>query len=308
MSTAATYHRGEHAVQKRVGLDGPAGNAVRGIRDAVPAVAAEFLAEQPAVFLGAADRAGRIWSTMLTGEPGFLSAPRADLVVVRNRPEAPDPLAEALAGPARLGMIAIEPATRRRMRINGRSRPYRQGLAIEIEQVIANCPKYIQKRSPEAVAAGPARLVARGAALTDRQRAVVEAADTFFVSTAADDGAADTSHRGGRPGFVRVTSPTRLSWPDYLGNAMFLTLGNLELNPAAGLLFPDWSTGGLLHLSGTAAVDYSPDRAARVPGAQRLVDFTVTDVVEVTGGSPLRWSAPEPSRFNPPTSTEVHPR
>ena len=299
MTTTPGYHRGERAVQARANLTGPASNAERGIRPVMPPVAVAFLAGQPAIFLGATDGAGRVWSTMVTGEPGFLTAPRPDLLLVGGRPAAPDPLAATLAGPARVGMIVMEPASRRRMRINGRSRPDGDGLAVEIDQVISNCPKYIQKRSPERVTGGRPRLVARGAGLTEPQQRAIRAADTFFVSTAADDGAADTSHRGGRPGFVRVAGPNRLSWPDYLGNAMFLTLGNLDLRPAAGLLFPDWSSGGLLHLSGTATVDHSPQRAAQVPGAQRIVDFTVTDVVEIAAAGPLRWSAPEPSRFNP---------
>jgi predicted pyridoxine 5'-phosphate oxidase superfamily flavin-nucleotide-binding protein len=300
MISSPPYHRGELAVQARASLEEPAQHAGRAIRAAMPPVAIGFLAEQPALFVGAADRAGRIWSTMITGEPGFLTAPREDLLIVGARPAAPDPLAETLARPARVGMIAIEPSTRRRMRLNGHSRPHGDGLAVQLDQVVSNCPKYLQKRDVAYAAGDGARLAARGGALTERQQQWIGAADTFFVSTAADDGAADTSHRGGLPGFVQVASATRLSWPDYVGNAMFLTLGNLDVHPAAGLLFPDWSTGDLLHLTGTAVVDHTPQRAARVPGAQRMVDFTVTGVVEVAAGSPLRWSAPEFSRFNPP--------
>jgi hypothetical protein len=83
---------------------------------------------------------------------------------------------------------------------------------------------------------------------------------------------------------------------------MFLTLGNLQLHDAAGLLFPDWRTGTLLHLTGTAKVLWDPAEAARVPGAQRLVEFAVAEVRELAGASPLRWSDPAYSRFNPPTS------
>lgn len=306
MTMTSAYHHGERAVQARTHLETPAGNAERAIRATLPPVAATFLTEQPAIFVGAADATGRIWTTMVTGQAGFLTAPRGDLLLVGARPGAPDPLAGTLAAAARVGMIAIEPATRRRVRLNGRSRPHGDGLAVELDQVISNCPKYLQRRDVDQVMAGSPRLAGQGATLTERQQRMIAGADTFFVSTAADDGTADTSHRGGNPGFVRV-SATRLSWPDYLGNAMFLTLGNLEVNPAAGLLFPDWASGDLLHLTGTATVDYSPERAAGTPGAQRFVDFTVTGVVEITGGSPLRWSRPEPSRFNPPVERSGPP-
>ncbi|GAA3857077.1 pyridoxamine 5'-phosphate oxidase family protein [Saccharothrix violaceirubra] len=293
------YHRGERAVQDRAGLAEVAGRSGRSIRTAVPDVAAAFLAGQPVLFLGAEDGAGRLWTTMLAGEPGFLGVPDPHTVTVAARPVDVDPLGAALAGVARVGMIAIEPSSRRRMRVNGVSRPDGDGLVVAVEEVVANCPKYIQRRDPVAGGPGTARVVARGTALDGRWRERVTAADTFFVTTAAEDGRADTSHRGGGPGFVRVLSPTVLEWPDYVGNAMFLTLGNLAVRPDAGLLFPDWVEGAALHLSGTAVTDWSPEAAARHPGARRVVRFTVSDVVEVGGHSPYRWSAPEYSRFNP---------
>ncbi|MDR3081138.1 MAG: pyridoxamine 5'-phosphate oxidase family protein, partial [Streptomyces sp.] len=152
-----------------------------------------------------------------------------------------------------------------------------------------------------AAGAGPAgdAVVTRRADLTAAPQSRGNAADTFFVATADDDGNADASHRGGNPGFLKVLSPTRLRWPDYVGNAMFLTLGNLTVNPRAGLLIPDWESGSFLHLTGTAWIDWDPQHAAQVPGAQRLVEFDITEVVEVAAASPLRWGPPAYSRFNP---------
>jgi uncharacterized protein len=144
--------------------------------------------------------------------------------------------------------------------------------------------------------------VALSRELSPRQRQLVTEADTFFITTADRAGNADASHRGGSQGFVQVLSPTLLRWPDYVGNAMFNTRGNLEVNPAAGLLFPDWRTGATLQLTGTARTDWEPSHAAAVPGAQRLVEFSVTDVVEIPGASPLRRGSPELSRFNPPVA------
>jgi hypothetical protein len=99
-----------------------------------------------------------------------------------------------------------------------------------------------------------------------------------------------------------VLSPTRLRWPDYTGNAMFNTLDNLEVDARAGLLFLDWGTGTTVQLTGTARTDWDSAAAAALPGAQRVVDFTVTAVVEIAHASPLRWSAPQLSRFNPPVA------
>jgi predicted pyridoxine 5'-phosphate oxidase superfamily flavin-nucleotide-binding protein len=302
----ATYHSGEKAVQERAGLAREAGYALGGIGATVPPVAREFLAEQPLIVLGAADRAGRIWATQLTGAPGFIRVPDPRTVTVDALPLPEDPLADILTTGSRpgIGMIAIEPATRRRMRINGRARREGGVLHVDLDQVIANCPKYLQKRNhaemrPEDGTAVP-RTAVDGTELTPAQQRTVRAADTFFVATASDQGDADASHRGGNPGFVQVLSPSLLRWSDYIGNAMFLTLGNLLLNAAAGILVPDWETGAALHLSGTARTVWDPEEIARVPGAQRLVEFTVEAVREITAASPLRWSSPAYSRFNPP--------
>ncbi|MER6697168.1 pyridoxamine 5'-phosphate oxidase family protein [Streptomyces fimicarius] len=307
------YHRGEAAVQERAGLARRAASAERAIRSDIPEIAADFLGRQSFLVVGGADERGRIWATQLTGEPGFLSVPAPDTLVVGALPRPGDPLADVLsgagaggAGPVRIGMIAIEPATRRRMRMNGRAVRAGDGLRVELDQAVANCPKYIQERHHHRIAPGEERgqrrTVTDGDALSPAQQEAVRAADTFFVATASDRGDADASHRGGNPGFVQVVSDRLLRWPDYAGNGMFLTLGNLELNPAAGLLVPGWDTGAALHLTGRARTVWDADAVARVPGAERLVEFEVTAVREIAAASPLRWSAPTFHRFNPPVA------
>ncbi|MFE2291174.1 pyridoxamine 5'-phosphate oxidase family protein [Streptomyces sp. NPDC059452] len=318
------YHHGEIAVQERAGLARQAGQSQGAIGNSIPDVAVAFLAQQPHVVVGGTDERGRVWATQLTGEPGFLSVAGPRTLNIGVLPPPEDPLARLLSGagtgagagagpgtgtgeePARIGMIGIEPGTRRRMRMNGRAVREGQGLRVELDQVIANCPKYIQKRDHRtavATAAGPVRRTAVDSVeLSPPQQRVLRAADTFFVATTSDRGDADASHRGGNPGFVQVLSPRLLRWPDYLGNAMFLTLGNLELNPAAGLFVPGWETGTSLHLTGSARTVWDEEEVARHPGAQRLVEFEITAVREIAAASPLRWSAPLYSRFNPPTS------
>jgi predicted pyridoxine 5'-phosphate oxidase superfamily flavin-nucleotide-binding protein len=187
------------------------------------------------------------------------------------------------------------------MRVNGTAELRNGCLHLHTEQVFANCPKYIHTRalrepSPQACAGA---IVRRGARLTAPQRGSIGTSDTFFVATAHPDGSLDVSHRGGNPGFVRVLDERRLAWPDYVGNSFFMTLGNLELNPRCGLLVLDWERGDTLQLSGTAVVDWSPERAESLPGARRVVDFTVDRVVETTGAHGLRWSLEALSRFTP---------
>jgi predicted pyridoxine 5'-phosphate oxidase superfamily flavin-nucleotide-binding protein len=302
----ATYHSGELEVQVRAELAEQARSSLGAIGDTIPAVAAAFLAEQPMIVAGGTDAGGRVWASQLAGSPGFLRAVTPRVVTIGALPLPEDPLTDVLAahhGPVRLGMIALEPATRRRMRLNGRAVIEDGHLRVDVDQVIANCPKYLQKRDfrvlgPEDVP--PIAPAPETESLDTAQQRTVRQADTFFVASASTDGDADASHRGGNPGFVEVLSPTLLRWPEYVGNAMFLTLGNLARNPAAGLVFPGWETGSTLHLTGTARTLWDPAAAAGIPGAQRVVEFSVEAVREISAANRLRWSSPGYSRFNPP--------
>ncbi|MFJ6938878.1 pyridoxamine 5'-phosphate oxidase family protein [Streptomyces sp. NPDC101132] len=291
--TAGPYHQGSRQVQDRVGVRELADHVGRSIGPGIREVAAAFLARQPTLVVGAADAAGRIWASLLTGAPGFVRATGPGRVSVAGGVPDGDPLAEALATPGTpLGTLALDPRTRRRMRLNGVLEPTPRGFAVEAGEVFSNCPKYLQQREPVEVLWDGPGVVRRGGALTPGQARGVRAADTFFIATAAGDGA-DASHRGGNPGFVEVLSPTELAWPDYAGNAMFLTLGNLVEEPRAGLLFPDWETGRTLQLTGRARTEYGPDGA-------RTVRFTVEGTVESEHPGRLRWSAPDYSPANPP--------
>ncbi|MEV6276057.1 pyridoxamine 5'-phosphate oxidase family protein [Nocardia sp. NPDC051832] len=290
----APFHSGELAVQERMGQAHIAQRVGRMIQAEIPAVAADFLAEQPMVVLGAADAAGRLWASQPVGPPGFVQVVDAETVTVAAGFAPGDPLRAALNEPARIGMIALQPRRRRRMRLNGRAEPVAGGLRIAADQVYSNCPKYISRRQIESYRPqdSPPR---RGTELDAAQQAAIAAADTFFVASADADGNADASHRGGNPGFLQVLSPTRLRWPDYQGNSMFMTLGNLAVNPRCGVLIPDWATGGALQLTGTAELNWESGTFAT--GSQCSIDFTLTEIVESRG--PLRWGPAEFSPVNP---------
>ncbi|MFJ9788102.1 pyridoxamine 5'-phosphate oxidase family protein [Streptomyces globosus] len=286
------YHRGSIAVQERVGVRAAAEHVSRSIGPGIKDVAAAFLARQPHLVVGAADARGRMWASLLTGPPGFVrAAGPARMEVAGGVPEG-DPLAAALAaGGIPVGTIALDPRTRRRMRLGGTARAVPGGFAVSAERVFSNCPKYLQKRQPlRTVPDGPG-VLRRAPALDARQVRAVGGADTFFAATVHAEGA-DASHRGGMPGFVEVLSPTELRWPDYPGNSMFLTLGNLAADPRAGLLFPHWESGALLQLSGRAQTEYAPDGG-------RSVLFRVEEAVESLHPGRLLWSAPEFSPANP---------
>ncbi|MGW3143885.1 pyridoxamine 5'-phosphate oxidase family protein [Streptomyces sp. NPDC001177] len=287
------YHLGSRAVQDRVGVRGAADHVGRAIGEGIKPVAAAFLELQPLLIAGAADPAtGRVWASPLTGTPGFVRATGSRQISVAGGPPPADPLATALAAPGTaVGTIALDPRTRRRMRLNGRLRPTARGFAIEADRVFSNCPKYLQKRDTYEITGRTPGPPVRTDELTPAQAGFVTAADTFFVATVHPAGA-DVSHRGGNPGFVSADSPRELSWRDYPGNSMFLTLGNLTADPRAGLLFLDWTSGTTLQLTGAARTEFGAD-------GERMVRFTIIEAVETPAGVPLRWSAPEYSPANP---------
>lgn len=293
MTPHGPYHRGSRAVQDLVGVREAADHLGRSIGDGIRPVAAAFLELQPMLVIGGADQAGAVWASLLTGRPGFVRATGPRQMSVAGGPRRADPLAQALVQEgAPVGTIALDPRTRRRLRLNGRARPTPRGLAIETDRVFANCPKYIQKRQlPAGAMPGRPAAPRHGVKLTGDQRAFIADADTFFLATVHAEGA-DASHRGGNPGFVQVPSPYELTWRDYPGNSMFLSLGNLATDPRAGLLFLDWVTGTTLQLTGTARTEYGDD-------GSRTVRFTLTEAVQTLCASPWSWTAPEYSPANP---------
>jgi predicted pyridoxine 5'-phosphate oxidase superfamily flavin-nucleotide-binding protein len=299
---ASVYHPGELSVQARAGVLKMADRIGRSIRSTIPLAAQEFLHSQPIAIIGSVDAKGRVWASLLTGDPGFIQVVDEQTVRINSRPAAGDPLEDNLAANNQVGLVVIEFATRRRMRLNGRAEVATDGtIYIHAQQVYSNCPKYIQARGWEKrrVETSLAQRVQRQSGLTEEQQQWIRQADTFFVASHHPSGGADASHRGGHPGFVRVLNGNRVIWPDYSGNAMFQTLGNIAANPQAGLLFIDFETGRTLQLTGTAQVIWDRERTTEVAGAERLIELDVEEVIEIAGANPLEWWFVGHSPFNP---------
>jgi predicted pyridoxine 5'-phosphate oxidase superfamily flavin-nucleotide-binding protein len=291
------FHPGEREIQRRAGVEDMAEQVGAGIDSEIPFGAARFLARQRLAVATSLDGDGRVWASLLTGDPGFITATDTQLVRAQVRPTSGDPLWPNLKQRPELGLLVIDPTTRQRMRFNGRGLVSPDGLFLMAKQVYGNCPKYIQKRRlrTEPGAPEPGR-VKVSAQLSDGQRAWIEDADTLFIGSFHPEGGADASHRGGRPGFVTVSGPNELSFPDYPGNAMFNTLGNLSAYSQAGLLFVDFESGDVLQLAGRARID---DDFA--------VHFTIDAVRETPHASALRFDLVEYSPSNPPV-THDHAR
>jgi hypothetical protein len=252
------FHVGELAVQRQAGTLDEAARLSPMLDPAeLRGGIVAFLADRTFAVITARDGAGRLWTSPLSGPRGFLEAAGPTTLVIRARLRAGDPLHRLPAG-QKVGLVVVEFATRRRVRVNGTLTGAGDGaLVMEVEQAYGNCPQYIHQRllaqgNPGLAGAGDVR---RDEALAPADTELVRAADTFFLGTTNPERGSDTSHRGGAPGFVRVEGD-RLWWRDYPGNNLFNSFGNLAVDPAAALLFLDFDTGRTLHLSGSAEVEW----------------------------------------------------
>ena len=295
------FHEGELFVQRRANETEIAQRNGSVITDAIPKGALQFIGQQSLAILGSLDHDGNVWASVLVGEPGFLSAPdeRTVELDVTQRPSAEDdPFWTNIETNAAVGMLMIDLATRRRLRINGQIR--RLGdtqYEIAVDQAYPNCPKYIQRRylsRLSAIASPPLAATRRGIQLGDDQSALIASADTLFVASVSPEHGVDASHRGGQPGFVRILNNRRIRIPDYVGNSMFNTLGNFAVCPRAGVVFVDFDTSRVLQLTGRAEVLWDQkDPDDETGGTRRYWDLEVEHWLETPLPRQLRWELPD---------------
>jgi predicted pyridoxine 5'-phosphate oxidase superfamily flavin-nucleotide-binding protein len=132
-------------------------------------------------------------------------------------------------------------------------------------------------RETRAIADRLAQVTLRTAFTAD-DRAFIESRPFFFVATADADGNPDCSYKGGLPGFVRVLDDRTLAFPDYDGNGMYRSWGNVLVNPQVGLLFPDFENPKRLRVQGTARVMAEDPLLAEFPGAVFIVRVTASRI------------------------------
>lgn len=266
----------------------------RVIRDYMPDQHREFYHQLPFMVVGAVDADNRPWATLLEGPPGFVTSADPQHLRLAAHTDSQDPATSGLQTGNAIGMLGIELHTRRRNRINGViQQASAAGLEVAVEQSYGNCPKYIQERSYTSMPVPDSGRSLRQdfTTLDEQTRAMIRAADTFFIASYVDDGerrSVDVSHRGGRAGFVKVDD-NRLTIPDYAGNLFFNTLGNLQANPVAGLLFVDFASGDMLQLTGRTELLLDSPLIKLFEGAERLWTFEVEQAVVRPGAVRLRW-------------------
>jgi predicted pyridoxine 5'-phosphate oxidase superfamily flavin-nucleotide-binding protein len=133
------------------------------------------------------------------------------------------------------------------------------------------------------------------------ERAFIERIDMFFLATADAAGRPQCSYKGGQPGFVRVIDDRTIAFPNYDGNGMYLSMGNLLENPHVGMLFIDFvpARPSRLRLNGVASIDERDELQDHYPGAQFVVRVRATHVFPNCPRYIHRMALVEHSRFVP---------
>ena len=294
------FHRGEQEIQQRLGVRDKMERFGRQvIRDHMPEQHREFYSQLPFIFVGHTDSQGWPWASILFNQPGFISSADNKHIHINTMPVSGDPLTESLITGNRLGFLGIELETRRRNRLSTHiNRVSDKGIELTVDQAFGNCPQYIQHRELQTIDPSSMPPIANEDLTQFDQQAIelISTSDTFFVASYVANGSqtasegADVSHRGGKPGFIRVDDDKTLTIPDYLGNFHFNTLGNFLENAKAGLLFIDFINGHLLTMTGTVEILWDSPDTQFFSGAERLWKFHIDHGRWLKNVLPLRWS------------------
>ncbi len=262
MFSHGPFHEGEIDIQERTGEREIARMNSVAVKDEILGGALAFIERQPLVVVATEDSTTDLWATMIFGKPGFMHAPSTrelQIDLQYTKMIDGDPSLKNLESDPRVGLLLIELDTRRRLKINGRvASRVEDKLTIAVEESFPLCPKYIQRRKvrlPEDQKSLEQLIPqATGTVLGTEESALIGGSDTMFAATSNPKGNLDISHRGGKPGFVRVVDGNRLKVPDFAGNSMFNSFGNLQLNEKCGVIIVDFASRQCLQISGRAAV------------------------------------------------------
>ena len=287
------FHEGERHVQQRAGEMQQANRNSAMISSHIPGGAIPFLKQQSLLIFAVLNK-GAMWCLPAVGKAGWMSASRDSIAL--DLEQAIGQLDERILAAADeqqlVGGIVLDFATRRRLRVNGRlERTSDKLLVLRVTEAYPNCPKYITQRSLIWSENEPSISFQKGQSLTREQKVALEETDILFIATQHPERGLDASHRGGNPGFVQSPSDNTIRFPDYVGNSLFNTLGNLEIDSRASILLPDFNHGQALAITGTAVVNYEAE------GCKRWTTVTVQNWTQLY--LPVYEAARQLSPFNP---------
>jgi predicted pyridoxine 5'-phosphate oxidase superfamily flavin-nucleotide-binding protein len=301
------YHTGEEQAQLITGEKAVGDRNGRIVTNKIIPGAINFIQNQPFFIASSMSENGEIWASVIAGTEGYVrvmdeSTIQIDSNLVISNPQ--DSFWGNILAHSKIGLLFIEPLSRRRFRVNGSVSMEENLVTIAIEQAYPNCPKYIQKRFLSRNETSPySGEIESGSVLTSYIKGIVANADTFYVGSASDGGDLDVSHRGGSPGFISIGVDGSFLIPDYQGNSMYNTLGNFLVNSQAALVFIDFEQMKTIQLTGTVEVMWDLDTADPAgAGTRRFWKFYATSWILLDNLKGYEWGFIDSSPFNPARS------
>ena len=301
------FHKGELEVQKRTGEYLIASSVGKIISDSLPNGAINFLEKQSIAIVNTIDAENNVWVSLLIGDVGFVKILDTDTICFDKKimySSNVDILYKNLEkDDCTIGILFIELATRRRLRINGNVTLNNDEIIVKIKESYPNCPKYIQQRAISNLKRHQSTKIEikHGSKLNKVLQEWIAASDTFFIGSKSDDNKLDASHRGGNKGFIEIKG-NMLKIPDYKGNSLYNTLGNIHQNSKTGLLFIDFNKGSILQLTGTSKITFdqnSKEDMLKTGGTGRYVVFTLKRWITTINHHRADWEFLTNSPFNP---------
>lgn len=269
MTTYRNFHAGEAQIQAESGIDTAAYDlgVDQSFQPELNNSEVKFVGKRTFSVAASIDGQSRPWASPLIGAAGELFVVE-DLTTVRVAPRRieGDPLFDNLSARDSMGVLYFNPAIRRRAKSLGKGTVESDGsITYRMHRMFGLCPKYIFKRDHEIAdsdtRSGGAPTIS--AHVNDRDQTQLEATDTVFLASRSQAHGTDPTHRGGPPGFITVVDRDTIEMPEFIGNGMFQTLGNLVLDDRIGFMTLDFATGRLLQLTGRGSV-----HAASASGVQ----------------------------------------
>ncbi len=283
MGRQTNFHSGERQLQEEDGIDAEAYESVmtQPFSPQLNPVEVRFVNGRTFGVAASIDADGRPWSTPLFGAAGQLFAVEND-TTVRVRPGLPGdhPLLSDIADNGQMGVLYFDPSLRRRAKSLGSGTVEDDGsITYRMSRNFGVCNRYIFKRTHEAPEQSGTDVTGATPSAVDALSAdnitQLRAADTTFIASRHAERGVETTHRGGPAGFVTVEDAKTITLPDYPGNGMFNTLGNVLLDDRIGFMTVDFSTGRVLQITGRGQVTPS---AEDDPMSTRTLRISIDEV------------------------------
>lgn len=301
------FSKGELHVQKLAGEDHIATSRTSmATNQLLTNFSANFIESQLLFNITSIDQNNNVWVSMLSGTPNFLkvidaSTLKIDKTLIISPSE--DIFYKNIKHKENIGLLFIDWETSRRYRLNGTIKQEGSDLVINIEETYGICPKYIQKRSFEYtnMSTAPIQLTS-GTTIIEDHKQLIETANTFFLGTQGANNKVDASHKGGKSGFVKFINNNTLRIPDYPGNSMFNSLGNLYENPKSGLVFIDYTTNTMLQVTGKGEIQFNQNNnndLKQSANTGRFWLFKIESWILTENFNQINWKFINYSPFNP---------